>query len=370
MLIVFGMIGGFCALEGVSSLILLIGKIATTRTPSFNERLHTRYDAQLGWVNRPSVSIPDMYGPGVFLKTNPQGFRGDHGASKEVAKGRARVICSGDSFTLGYGVDDEHTWCHRLQELDRRLETVNMGQGGYGVDQAYLWYARDGHALEHSVHVFALITGDFYRMQRAQFLGYGKPTLEIEDGEVVVKNVPVPKPRLPFLPMLRRRFDLSVGGLRSAELLRTLRKRFVAAANRETSDDHARFDPKTWTVAAKVFESLAAMNRAQGAALLVVYLPTGDDYLTNQSDPWRERLRAEADRVGFAYFDLVPALRQLAPDQMRAMFLSKSSPGTGHYTESGNQWVANRLYPELLRLGDLAARLSEIGRQGSTGPAN
>jgi hypothetical protein len=39
------------------------------------ERLHTKYDSVLGWVNEKNVDIKDMYGPGIYLRTNSQGFR-------------------------------------------------------------------------------------------------------------------------------------------------------------------------------------------------------------------------------------------------------------------------------------------------------
>jgi hypothetical protein len=77
LLVLLGATGGFCALEGMSSLVLFAGNLLTFREPSFNERLYTRYDTELGWVSRPNVSIPDMYGAGIFLKTNRQGFRAD-----------------------------------------------------------------------------------------------------------------------------------------------------------------------------------------------------------------------------------------------------------------------------------------------------
>src|SRR5262245_50953978 len=40
--------------------------------PTFQERLHTRHDSELGWVSRPKVFAPDLYGPGVYLRTNAQ----------------------------------------------------------------------------------------------------------------------------------------------------------------------------------------------------------------------------------------------------------------------------------------------------------
>lgn len=103
------------------------------------------------------------------------------------------MICSGDSFTLGYGVRDDETWCHQLMQLDDRLETVNMGQGGYGFDQAYLWFRRDGVRLAHHVQVFAFISDDFRRMERVEFIGYAKPVLRVVGDSLRVDNVPVPR---------------------------------------------------------------------------------------------------------------------------------------------------------------------------------
>ena len=66
-----------------------------------------------------------------------------------------KKISSGDSFTLGYGVNNEETWPTAFSKLDERFETINMGQGGYGVDQSYLWYKRDGLEFDHQIHLFA-----------------------------------------------------------------------------------------------------------------------------------------------------------------------------------------------------------------------
>ena len=166
--------------EGGASLLLFLRDAG--RTQALAERLHTVHDPELGWVNEPGVHQPDMYGPGVGLTINAQGFRSTEPTPTRTAGGAIRLVCSGDSFTLGYGVADDATWCHQLAEIDPRLETVNMGQGGYGFDQAWLWYRRDGAPLEHRIHVFAFITDDFRRMERDRFLGYAKPLLGV-DGD-------------------------------------------------------------------------------------------------------------------------------------------------------------------------------------------
>jgi hypothetical protein len=356
-LMLAGMVAGFCALEGLASFLLFVGGVATYRPPSFNEQMHTVYDPELGWAHRRSTFVPDLYGPGVFMHTNSQGFRGSRDYPTTAPKNRLRVLCSGDSFTLGYGVDDDHAWCAELETMDPRLETVNMGQGGYGVDQAYLWYVRDGDSLEHAVHVFAVITDDFIRMQRPKFLSYAKPMLALEDGKLVTRNVPVPRLTFSFVPRLAMRLGPSLASLHTVELAERVRKRL----GKEPPDDVRPFDEKTWAVAAKVFETLDETNRAHGGTLLVVYLAAGEDYLSSvESDPWRAHLRDEAAKAGFAYLDLVPALRELPPDRMIPLFLSKHPPGRGHYSNAGNEWVAHQIHDAIVALPQAGARLGRI----------
>ena len=158
---------------------------------------YTKYDPDLGWASVANFQSPDMYGPQVGLRINGQGFRNDSDFAKAVPEGKIRVICSGDSFTFGEGVDNDDTWCQRLTSLDRRLETINMGQGGYDLDQAYLWYKRDGIALEHQVQVLAFVTDDFFRTEFDEFQGVPKPILVIDKGALVVNGVPVPRREVP-----------------------------------------------------------------------------------------------------------------------------------------------------------------------------
>src|SRR5690348_5403199 len=96
-------VGVLIVLEGFSSVVLFFGvSLFGKDAPPLAERRHTQYDEVVGWVNVPSLAVPDMYGPGIFLRTNQRGFRGARDVDVRVPAGKHRVICSGDSFTLGY----------------------------------------------------------------------------------------------------------------------------------------------------------------------------------------------------------------------------------------------------------------------------
>ena len=172
-----------------------------TKAPA--RQFYAKYDPDLGWVNKPNLDIVDVYGPGGDVKTNVQGFRNDHNIETAVPLGKGRILCSGDSYTFGYGVDNAHTWCQLLAKLEPRLEAVNLGGDGYGSDQAFLRYKRQAATIDHQVHFFAFITDDFYRMLADSFLGYAKPLLEIENGKLAVKNVPVPA-QISYAPRLAK----------------------------------------------------------------------------------------------------------------------------------------------------------------------
>ncbi len=349
-------LGALIVLEGFCSLILFCFLLSGKGEQPLAEQRHTQYDEFLGWVNIPNLIVQDMYGPGVFLRTNAQGFRGSRYISVNVPDRKLRVICSGDSFTLGYGVDDDQTWCQLLASLNQRFEPVNMGQGGYGVDQSYLWYKRDGSILNHDVHIFAFITADFDRMESLKFLGNPKPVLDLDRGRLVVKNVPVPHRRW-YAPWANR----SLAAIRQLKSYELAVRAIGHSRSRQTGGDDAT-DDHMQDVALKVFESLQEVNEAKMSVLVLVYLPTKADCLSSTLEIWRRRLAAQSKERGWMYIDLITEMRQLAPDQIEELFIPPGRiqflSASGHYTVAGNKWVAQRLYQRILALPRVSRKLA------------
>jgi len=111
-----------CLVEGAASLTRCAALLAARAQRPLAERSHTEYDPELGWINRPNLALVDLYGPGASLHTNAQRFRGTRDVPRAAPAGRVRIVCSGDSFALGYGVGDDATWCQQLSALDPRIE--------------------------------------------------------------------------------------------------------------------------------------------------------------------------------------------------------------------------------------------------------
>lgn len=323
-------------LEGTASLVLTAHEII--RTPAVPEHRHAEHDELLGWVNLPDVNLPDAYGPGIAVRTNAQRFRNDQVFTAEVPPGRIRIICSGDSFTFGYGVSNEDAWCERLTSLDPALETVNMGLGGYGVDQAYLWYMREGKVLDHDVHLFAVLADDFRRMRSDRFMGYGKPLLVVRDDTLVVANRPVPR-----TSWLARRRALHGETVARLSIVRGVRGLFRLDDPAAAAARNDRLDRQVREASSHLLAELARVNAEKGSRLVLVFLPGAWDYMGQAgTEAWRSFVRDEAERQGIEFLDMVDELRRLPPDGVAALY----APNL-HFSVAGNAWAARTVHRRL-----------------------
>jgi hypothetical protein len=348
-------------LEGASgfALLALALRRGDPRLAMRNQR-HAQFDSELGWVSTPGFSAPDMYGPGAGLHIDARGFRTGGRGDLHGALSGPLAVCSGDSFTFGPGVADDRTWCALLESLAPGLTTVNMGQNGYGMDQVYLWYKRDGAKLAHDVQLFAYVTDDFRRMQLSTVFGFAKPELEIRNDSLVTTNTPI----APYDAYTRRFWTGVVvrGELRLVRLFHLVRDK-VSQRMRPASmpGDGTVQDSLTWMKVRRIIDDLAQINTAKGSTLVLVHLPVIEEYWDSDADPWRERMRAAAAGGSFEFVDLVDGLRRLPADSVGQMFLGNGIPGyadgVGHLSVAGNAWVAEQLHRRLLEIPSFAAKL-------------
>ena len=343
----FAVIGGliFVIVEGLSSTTIAVFQVLRKPLPS--EAI--RYDKSLGWINIPSTYIPDMYGSGKYVRTNARGFRNDDETEVTMPKGKFRIICSGNSFTYGEGVANNRTWCHRISELNNRFETVNMGQPGYGVDQMFLRYLRDGIVLEHSIHIFAFVGDDLRRMALRSILEYGKPVLKLDHEVLVADNVPVPRFRW-WVSRAVKRADL-----RSVDFA----KRVFARLFTQKSDGPMigptiieRVEP----IASKVFQTVQRLSDEKNVVPVFVFLPA--EYNIGKDTAWHSWVVATMDTLELPFIDLTPALRSVPASRAATFFISESMTAGGHYTEAGNEWVAEKLYRRLKEISQIRTLLA------------
>lgn len=326
----------FLLIEGLSSALLVL-KNALSFPFLIMETYHTQYDPQLGWVNIPGYRNDHFYGSGRRMQINSQGFRNDKDFSVEVPPGKVRAVCSGDSFTLGFDMDNNKTWCQELVSMDPRLETINMGQGGYGIDQAYLWYARDGQKFQHQLLLFAFVLDDFGRMEMERLYGvYDKPVLQLKGDMLEVTHMPVPK--TPKTVRILRTAQSYLPGFRFYQLGLLLLKKVSEKLNKESNHENPKEDFKP--VFLKIVDELNKINEAKESTLVLIFLPRNEDLLATSSDPMRRWVGEEAGKRDIVYLDLIEDFRLMGREIARPYF-------SGHYSEKGNEVVAGLIYNRL-----------------------
>jgi len=310
----------------------------------------------LGWINKPNLFIKNMYGPDKYFQTNSQRFRNSTNFNSTITDGKRRWICCGDSFTLGYGVDNDHTWSALLSSIVPNVETVNMGQGGYGIDQSYLWFMRDGVKLQSDLLIFAFITADFSRALSPKFRNYSKPLLSADNGKIIQNNIPVPRPG--FISQYLPRFETAINSLRVVKLTHAL----LNTLNPPDRASKVKIEEQVKRIkklTSAIFRSLHDYNEQNNRPVLFVYLPTQMDYRNKMKTMiMRDFLRSQAEKNGWILFDLIDDFRGLEAADVPELFLQRDLPGykasKGHYTEKGNRYIAELLLNKIA--GDPAMR--------------
>jgi hypothetical protein len=228
---------------------------------------------------------------------------------------------------------------------------VNLGQGGYGLDQIYLRYRRDGALIDHQLVLLAFIADDIRRMQANSFYGYGKPRLELNaDQQLVIRNVPVPKRRF-YAPWLTATLQ-HVGMLRTTEFIAKVGQRLSIGGARRASS--AAIPDNTRQLAGQVFRAQNAIARDRSAKLVLIYLPTPDDYVpSDTSRTWEAFIEGVAAELDVPLINVIAEHRKLAREEAARLF----GPHR-HYSIEGNAYVARVIYRKLTASADLLARAS------------
>ncbi|MFQ5702227.1 MAG: GDSL-type esterase/lipase family protein [Acidobacteriota bacterium] len=96
---------------------------------------------------------------------NSGGYRGPLAGERGAPS--FRIVALGDSFTFGYGVEEEESWPRRLESIlngrrdaSRWIEVVNLGVGGYGTWNEIRFLERERDLLHPDLVLLAFYVGN------------------------------------------------------------------------------------------------------------------------------------------------------------------------------------------------------------------
>jgi hypothetical protein len=323
--------------------------------PTQAERNFWAYDPVLGWAHRPGqrggFSHRDF---SVSVSINSYGLR-DREYPLERVPGKRRMLVLGDSFTWGFGVEQDEAFSEILERRHPDWEIINAGVSGYGTDQQLLWLERRGIAFQPDVVLLAFHEGDIKDNNLQVRYGYRKSGFVLEDGRLSLVGVPVEP------ASARERFDRFL--FHNTWLFHRLNilPRILRAALAERRDEEEPETPavrstpekpdptRDYRVTARLLERLHAAVEAAGARLVVMSIPMGHPDL-----PLVETL----ERIGVPHLGLKPALRA-AEGPIRFEH-------DMHWTPEGHRVVANALEIFLVEIGIFERRGPESSEARSS----
>jgi hypothetical protein len=328
--------------------------------------LRTQFDPELGWRYRPGFE-------GETDSINSAGLRAASEYSLAPDPAKRRVAVFGDSFVYGTEVSNPDCWPAIAERIAPDLELLNYGVPGYGSDQAFLLYEREGqrYAPEQVLVGFApvnmrRIVNVYRRFISTHEAPLVKPRFLLEpDGSLRLFPNPLPtieswQALLDDPAKIREwgEFDhwyapaIYDNPLYDAFASVRLASHFWTRLTRRYLDPDRLFDGPTFRPSSTAFRIQVAVLRAwvdrieaNGAKPTIVMLPDLDSIAgAGGGDPVvYAPLVAALREKGIEVWDAVEAFPITRDEEvLQPLFM----PG-GHYSPEGNALVANWIVPKL-----------------------
>ncbi|WP_437938153.1 carbamoyltransferase N-terminal domain-containing protein [Sorangium sp. So ce341] len=167
-------------------------------------RMLVSYHPRIGhlYVPNQKARIPHERG-GYLVRTNAQGFRSDVDYAPQ-RQGKPRILVFGDSMTAGDGCENHERYTEHLGRL-LSAEVYNYGLSGSGTDQQTLILEELAAGVDADLIVLAVYIDNVERVLSTHRVSIDsatgrkllvpKPYFELVDGELAVRQQPVPRDR-------------------------------------------------------------------------------------------------------------------------------------------------------------------------------
>ncbi|MFA6292707.1 MAG: GDSL-type esterase/lipase family protein [Victivallales bacterium] len=289
-------------------------------------------DPDYGYLNRKSFSQDYVYSKTGFLmrvRTNSLGHRGPEPDKAILGdKDATRILLIGDSFTFGYGVENEDHFGtlleQKLRDKGRKCTVLNSGVAGWGSLQA-LNYARDHFEQFRPDIVIYTFCGndadDDIRFTSDKSLTDREKGLFYFPGKIFIRD------HSHLYRLIVEKFRISIHAF---ALKRKIRKSGDSDVKVDTQSASLVIDDQ-WTGIAK--------NIRKFSDDFLKFNPKGI-FIVEASSPWdeniREHLALTADGKGIFYLDVYEDTVKI-PDTERTM------PHDGHWSPKVHAIFADKL---------------------------
>lgn len=293
------------------------------------------------------------------IRINKLGIRGPE-LSRDA--GKPIVLCLGDSFTYGAGVDEDETFTADLNKSSGgKYVAVNAGVVGYNLSQYYSRLASIGGELRPAVVVLGIFANDW------EDLGYSAYLVD-RGGNLVIA------------PASMRAADFNAGGIQeswedaararrgktlqwaitNSRLIELVYMRIFYARMARGRGEAGGVAPGSWqrfgvltrdllqgrsnpeierirASGISLIEAMDAMTKGWGGRFAVMYIPFEDEIGRPELDALHNRLIESLNERGILAIDLLPLFR--AEQEPLKLYLA----GDGHFSPAGHRAAAGAI---------------------------
>ena len=332
-----------------------------------------------GWGHTPNAVVWRYQdGESVEVKINSRGLR-DFDYQYEKSDRTYRIMVLGDSFSEAVQVPLENSFPKLVEAtlsskqtlLPSRIEVINAGASGYGTDNELLFFRSEGSKYKPDLVLLEFcicndVRNNWFELENVDVGGFRKPYFVPAPDGLVLKNFPFVREASVATPIklwLNRH-------VRLYPFLREARDRLMSVSRGAPSGipldyqvylkDYPESWNTAWFVTGGLLRELKREVAAQGAALLVMIVPTRvqvyskdwqqvlETYSDMEKHEWEigkpnRLLRQILEQEGIGYVDLLPPFIQHANQSGPLLYLSSD----GHWNREGHR-LASEILSETL----------------------
>lgn len=323
-------------------------------------RISIRYHEIFGQSFVPNLRTHVPHERGYYaVVTNSMGIRSSREYDLHRPAGMRRILVFGDSFTAADGVNNEERFTDIMEKTEKSLEVINFGLPGSGTDQQLLMCEHFGHRFAGDVLLLCILVENINRIasgyrpviegSTGHVVAVPKPYFTLEDGELHLHHVPVPRER-PSLSEAGKEILANTDFSGKFPKLRDfVNKHFFPL--KSTLIKLVRFNPypqysssqhPSWKLMRALLQRY--VNKAKTREVVIVPLPTYH-YIEGLSKPiyWKRFEEFGREHPNAHIINVLPYFQKLKPAERRNCRFKRDI----HYTPLAHRVVANALINEL-----------------------
>ena len=336
--------------------------------PDVDVKPYVQHHPVFGYAYRPGacLTLPTPAGNEYTIRVNAQGIRSDREFTHRPRPGVFRVLVVGDSVAAGQYCANHERFTEQLEAKQANLEVINLALEGTGTDQQLLIFKEAIRRFDFDLLLLCPYIENIRRnladyrvateIKTGRRVLTPKPRFVLSDGQLELRNVPVPDHR----PAEDEADADQLGRSNHA----STRQRLRARANRVLE----MLRLKRWAYRLLPHEPFPEYRQPAGAAWRLMEALIREFIVLADGRPvviapqvyhaYLELRLARNDLRRFATLtepgrvwciDITPHLRRLTPTQRRDCYWSDDC----HLTPYGHRVAAEALYQELRAIGVL-----------------